>query len=242
VSGTTGSGGTSGCIEYVSAGGSAVGTHLSGGQQMDYGTAVSAVITEGNQWIEDGGTANATVLSGGFSYVLPGGTASGTIISSAEGLGGYEYVLPGAVANDMMIEDGGLSIGSGASADLVTFSSFFQSGSLALDDSVHFGGLVADFGVDTTKDLLDLLDIPYISGTTTSSWTQLTSGANASGTLQISDSTSGTTADITLLGQYTAADFHVSSDNFGGTVVFASPVASATSDPLVPVAGSTRLG
>jgi hypothetical protein len=62
---------------------------------------------------------------------------------------------------------------------------FSGGGTLLLDDAVHFGGLVAGFNVPA-----DLLDIAYISGTTTSSWTQPTSGANASGTLQIREAAS----------------------------------------------------
>jgi large repetitive protein len=96
-----------------------------------------------------------------------------------------------------------------------------------LDRSLH-GGVLAD--------MLDLHNIAYISGTTTSSWTQLTSGANASGTLQISDGTSATTADITLLGQYAAGNFHLPSDGLGGTLVIDPPAATATSEPLTGAA------
>jgi autotransporter passenger strand-loop-strand repeat protein len=156
-------------------------------------------------------------------------SCSGTIVQ-----GGTESVSSGGTASATVISSGTLEIASGGSTDTgaVTFSS---GGTLLLDDAVHFGGLVAGFNVPA--DRLDLLNISYISGTTTSSWTQLTSGANASGTLQISDGTSGTTADITLLGQYTAGNFHLSSDGLGGTLVIDPPATTAASDTIINAAG-----
>jgi len=121
-------------------------------------------------------------------------------------------------------------VASGGSAGLVTFSS---GGTLLLDDAVQFGGLVAGFNVPADK--LDLLDIAFISGTTTSSWTQLTSGTTGSGTLKISDGTSGTTANITLIGQYVAADFHLTSDGMGGTLVTDPPLTATDANPITLV-------
>lgn len=72
----------------------------------------------------------------------------------------------------MEVQSGG-SGGSGR----VTFSG---GGTLQLDDSVHFSGLVAGFA---QPDMLDLRDIAFISGTTSANWHQLTSGSTASGTL-----------------------------------------------------------
>jgi len=116
------------------------------------------------------------MLSGGFEDVLGGGTASGTVISSGT------LKIASGTASGTVISSGTLKIASGGSANLVTFSG---GGTLLVDDAVQFGGLVAGFNVPADK--LDPLDIPFISGTTTSNWTQLTSGANASGTLTISD-------------------------------------------------------
>jgi len=222
----------SGTIDYVLAGGLASGTHLNGGQQIDYGTVTGAIITAGTQDVEGGAVANATALSGGFEYVLSGGTASGTTINGS----GYEYVFSGGSANGTIISSGTLEVASGGTANVITFSS---GGLLRLDDAVHFGGLVAGFNVPA--DHLDLRNIAYISGTTTSSWTQLTSGANASGTLSISDGTPGTTANITLLGQYTAGNFHVTTDGAGGTLVTDPPVTATDPNPLVAAFG-TRHG
>ena len=55
---------------------------------------------------------------------------------------------------------------------------------------------------------------------------------NGIGTLTVSDGTH--TANILLLGQYSAAQFHVTTDGNGGTLVTDPPVVSGTaaSDPF----------
>jgi hypothetical protein len=72
---------------------------------------------------------------------------------------------------------------------------------------------------------IDLRGLAYTSGATNLSWTRLTSGANASGTLTVS---SGAAVEsLTLLGQYTAANFGATSDAFGGTLITDPPVSSS---------------
>ncbi len=95
----------------------------------------------------------------------------------------------------------------------------------------HFGGLVADFG---GPDMLDLRGVDFLSNGfhTTLEWDQLTSGSTASGTLVVSDWPVGPTAYITLLGQYTAANFHIQNDGFGGTLVTDPPVSASNQNQL----------
>jgi hypothetical protein len=104
-----------------------------------------------------------------------------------------------------------MRVESGGIVGTVTYSG---GGTLQLDDSAHFGGLVAGFA---QPDLLDLVDIAFNSGTTSATWVQ--SGTN--GTLTVTDGTH--TAHLTLLGQYVASQFHVGSDGQGGTVVTDPP-------------------
>jgi hypothetical protein len=126
----------------------------------------------------------------------------------------------------MEVASGG-SVASGR----VTFSG---GGTLQLDDSVHFsGGLVAGFA---QPDMLDLRDIAYVSGTTSGNWQQLTSGSTASGMLSVGNGTPATTANLTLLGQYAAGQFHITSDGAGGTFVTDPPVSAATDqNPIASV-------
>jgi hypothetical protein len=87
-----------------------------------------------------------------------------------------------------------------------------------------YSGLVAGFG---QSDKLDFRDIGFTSGATSATWTQ----SGTSGTLAV---TSGSeTATITLLGQYVAGNFHVSSDKHGGTFVTDPPVSSSQNLALV---------
>jgi hypothetical protein len=68
---------------------------------------------------------------------------------------------------------------------------------------------------------------------TSATWTQ---SGTTSGTLAV---TSGThIATITLLGQYVTADFHVSTDNHGGTLVTDPPVRASQTAALVSPHGS----
>jgi hypothetical protein len=116
----------------------------------------------------------------------------------------------------------GASTGSGA----VTFAG--SGGLLVLDSSASFGGLVAGFAA---TDQLDLKDIAFGSGTTVS-FTEAAS--NLSGTLTVTDGAH--TAQIALLGQYTAGEFSANSDGKGGTVITASgpSPAETTSATLAP--------
>ena len=158
--------------------------------------------------MESGALASDTVvMSGGVEIVLSGGTASGATIS-----GGFMNVTSGG------------SVGSGA----VTFAG---SGTLQLDDSQHFAGRIGGFQSVT---LLDLSDIPFVAGTTSATWNQVTSGSTASGTLGVTDGTHS--ANITLLGQYVVANFHIQNDGHGGTVVMDPPVSATTDQNLIALA------
>ena len=162
-----------------------------------------------------------------------GGSASGTVIDS----GGFVYVASGGSISGVTISGGTLDLASGASvvsgALTLTFSS---GGELVLNDAVQFGGFVAGF---SGTDSIDLVDIAYVasggSGSpTTVSWTQLvSSGANASGTLTVSGG--GSSANITLLGQYVTANFGIQSNGVGGTLVTDPPVAPTDANPVTLV-------
>jgi hypothetical protein len=114
----------------------------------------------------------------------------------------------------------GGSIGTGA----VTFA-VSGGGILQLDSSQSFSGTVAGFG---QPDLIDFRDVPFTAGVTSVSWTQQTPGSAGSGTLTVSSG--GLAASITLLGQYSAAQFTSASDGHGGTLVGDPPVVAQT-DP-----------
>ena len=169
--------------------------------------------------MEAGGSASATTLSGGVQDVVAGGFATGTIVRGT----GYAYVAAGGTASGTILSGGEFEVASGGStgAGVVTFSG---GGTLQLDDSIHFGGLVANFLSATEH--LDLADIPFVSGATSATF----SGGTASGTLTVTDGAH--IAHIALLGNYTASQFNVTFafDGHGGTLVTDPPVTALT-DP-----------
>jgi autotransporter passenger strand-loop-strand repeat protein len=136
--------------------------------------------------------------------------ASGAVVSS----GGYELVESGSVDSGVTISGGTFEVQSGGSTGSGAVS-FAGGGLLLLDASAHFGGLVAGFG---QPDMLDLKDIAFGSGARVSF---AEAGNNLSGTLTVTDGTH--TANIELLGQYTASQFAAASDNNGGTIVTDPP-------------------
>jgi autotransporter passenger strand-loop-strand repeat protein len=197
---------------------------VSGGYTSDNGVTVygsgvtngTIVSRGGYEIVSSGGVASGTVVSrGGHELVGPGGVTSGTVVYR----GGAEVVQNGGVANGTFIDGGRLEIQGGGSTSAVATRFATSGGILQLDSSLTFGGLVAGFG---KPDQLDLRDIAFISGTTHPTWTQ----SGTTGTLAVTDGTH--TADITLLGQYVAGNFHVRTDNHGGTIVTDPPVKTAT--------------
>ena len=90
-----------------------------------------------------------------------------------------------------------------------------------MNGTTTFSGTVAGLAMG---DFLDLRDISFISGTTSATFTE--AGSNTSGTLTVSDGTH--IANLTLLGQYVTAQFHLTSDGHGGTVVTDPPLTVAT--------------
>jgi hypothetical protein len=91
---------------------------------------------------------------------------------------------------------------------------------LKIDHAADVRGTVAGFG---SNDVLDLADLAFGKNTTLG---YAANTSNTGGTLTVSDGTH--TANIALLGQYTAASFVMSADGFGGTHIQDSPPATLT--------------
>jgi len=167
--------------------------------------------------VVSGGTESGTIVSG--TDIVVSGTASGATVGS----GGFELVESGGIDSAVTISGGTFEVASGGltGSGAVSFASS-GGGTLQLDASVSFGGLVAGFGA---PDHLDLRDIAFGSGTHVSF---AEAGNNQSGTLTVTDGVHS--ANIMLLGQYTAGQFTSASDGHGGTLIGDPPVAAAN-DP-----------
>jgi autotransporter passenger strand-loop-strand repeat protein len=215
--------------QQVESGGTAIGMTLSEGGEQYVGAGGTAIGTDFVSYAAEGGHGTPRGTIAGTQYV--DGLASGTVV----GTGGYQVVNSGGTISAAGISGGTIELQSGASDGAAPIT-FTGAGELILDASASFAGTVAGFGSASLNDTIDFADIPFVAsgaaGTTTVAWTQLTSGANASGTLQVSGG--GHSADITLLGQYLVGNFTASSDNHGGTLVTDPPVTAATDpNPLI---------
>jgi autotransporter passenger strand-loop-strand repeat protein len=183
------------------------------------GLAIDTIVSSGGKEVVSHGgiTSNTVVESGGREGV--GGVTNGTVVHG----GGLEVVASGGVASGTLIDGGTLRIRSGGLIGSTTFAPN-AGGLIRFDSSLTFrGGLVAGFG---QSDQLDLFDLAFTSSVH-ATWNQATTSR---GRLAVTDGIH--TAHFTLLGQYVAGNFHVSTDGHGGTLVTEQPV-SASSIALV---------
>jgi autotransporter passenger strand-loop-strand repeat protein len=195
-----------GGFEVVSVGGfDRGGTQISGGEQDVYGAASNVLVETGSQVVEAGGIASATgIFAGGLEYVSSGGTAI-----------------------DTTIEGGILEVARGGSTGSKPISFTAAGGDLQLDASQSFVGLIAGFGSPPgVTEEIDLRDIAFDKNTHVK-FKEAKDGL--SGTLTVREGSN--VATLTLLGQYTTADFTLSSDGHGGTLI-TDPSGSATSPVL----------
>ncbi|HEX3972483.1 MAG TPA: hypothetical protein VHX19_14230, partial [Stellaceae bacterium] len=79
------------------------------------------------------------------------------------------------------------------------------------------GGIISGFGIPGG---IDLTTVAFNSATTSATFAE--AGNNLSGTLTVTDGTN--TANLTLLGQYSTANFNVHTDGGAGTLVTDPPV------------------
>lgn len=225
--------------QNVYSGGTAINTTMDGGSQMVYGTVTQTIIGNGAiQYLH--GTASLTTVNAGSQqnvyadgfatgttinaggYQLDWGAASGTVVNggvqyvfgSAIGttvLAGAQHVQSGGSADDTTIGAGALAyVHSGGTIDDVVFTG--PNATLVLDEAESFTGTISGW---QDYDSINLGDILFSDGVTSLAYAA--NGDNSGGTLTVSDGTH--TATLNLLGQYSAADFALSSDGHGGTLI-----------------------
>jgi autotransporter passenger strand-loop-strand repeat protein len=220
-------------------------TVLSGGLLfVEFGaTAINAVLSSGASATVDqssiaGGT---TVLSGGLQQLFVGGSASGTVLNGGKEIvsgnstkeqlalvnsGGLELVSASGILASATISGGTVEIGNGGQLSGTASFATSGGGTVQLDQAISYASAGAVVSGFTLGDFIDFRAVGYTPGATSATWNQITSGANASGTLTVSSG--GTSADITLLGQYLQGNFKISDDTHGGTVVADPPVVAQT--------------
>ncbi len=198
-----------GGLETVESGGAAVGAVLSGGTQtvMKGAIANGTVVLGGEEDVS--GTANGTVVSaGGSAEMSSGGQANSLIIDT----GGSATVMSGGAVSGATLSGGTLEIKSGG---LVLSSTMtFSGGELVLDDT-KFKGKIDNFN-STDPDSIDLTAINFAT------MTLGYSGNSTSGTLSVSDGTH--TMKLTMIGDFTAANFQATTDGGVGTLITVSGI------------------
>jgi len=189
-----------------------------GGIVIDTGgnMIVNQGLLEGELTI-DSAIANSGTIAANSGQVIAGGAIENSGKLWADG---SNLTASGAVAGSGTDEitgkatfEFGAVVGSGQAVDFDAGS----TGTLRLDKSQSFAGTVAGLAQNGSN-FLDLSDI--IFGTATKA---TYSGTSSSGSLQVTDGTH--TADIGLLGNYTASTFVTASDGHGGTLVHDPAVA-----------------
>jgi autotransporter passenger strand-loop-strand repeat protein len=223
---------SNGGLQVIWGGGVANGAQLlSGGTELVYGSASGTVISSGGEEIVAASDSGAIVSNGGLqviwgggiaygAHILSGGTQEvyGSAVATTVSSGGFEQVFAGGAVNGATISNGELAVNSGATAEGTI--TFVNGGTLTLDAAGDFGAVISGFA---KPDQLDLSAIAFGSGTTLS-FTEASN--NSSGTLTVTDGTH--TDNLTLLGQYTAAQFNLASDGNGGTLVTDPPAVAMT--------------
>jgi hypothetical protein len=175
----------------------------SGAWAIDSDAAYDNVaVASGADLVVRGAVSTVTVAQGAGLYVY--GTADHVTVLGTQG------IHAGGVVTDMTIGSGGTAFAlAGASVHDVTFAA--ADATLTLDRASDFGGSISGW---QDGNRLDLSDIQFSEGMT---MVYLTDVGHSSGTLTVSDGSH--TASLALLGQYTAADFALSSDGHGGTLI-----------------------
>jgi autotransporter passenger strand-loop-strand repeat protein len=198
----------------------------SGGVLAVYGSgalaAQDAINSGGNELISGGGEDAFSVVSGA-QIVENGGFTSGSVLAD----GGLELVQSGGDAISTIMSGGLLVVRSGGIVGSISFGS--GGGVVELDYSQGFNGTISGFASPAgVTEAIDLVDITFGTGTSV----KFTEAAgNTSGTLTVTDGTH--TANLTLLGQYSAANFSLSSDGNGGTLI-TDPAVTASASIAAP--------
>jgi autotransporter passenger strand-loop-strand repeat protein len=201
-----------GGVQVVSSGSTADTTLIQFGaiQVVDFGGSAIFPVVSGTQFVDSGGTTVlADVTSGGNEVVEAGGLAIATILD-----GGLMEVVSGG------------SVGPDANGEDVIFR---NGGVVQLDFSQGFNGTIAGFASPAgVTEAIDLVDITFGAGTSVKF---AEAAGNTSGTLTVTDGTH--VANLTLLGQYSTANFSLSSDGHGGTLI-TDPAVTASASIAAP--------
>lgn len=193
--------------QHVGAGGSAQGTQIGA-----YST----------QYVHGGGTSSGTVVELFGRQVIYGSDAAATIFggtqdvwgiaTNAAVVSGTQNVHSGGLARNSTIDGfASVHVFAGGAIENVTFGSKF--GDLILDEGSALTGSISGW---QSSGVIDLRGVHFDEDATTLAYAA--NSDQSGGTLTVADGTHAIA--LSLLGQYTAADFAIASDGHGGTSVY----------------------
>jgi hypothetical protein len=183
-----------------------------GAGQMDLDNHGTIIATGTNAFVIDTG-ANAITNSG----TLEATSSSGLVINSAVDNSGELWAhggnitANGAVNGGSVVLDGQATLEFGAAVSANVTLDAAATGKLVLNDSFDFSGTVSGFNGD---DQLDLRDIAFGANTSVS---YAENQDHTGGVLSVTDGSH--TANISLLGQYSADGFSLVADDHIGTLL-----------------------
>jgi hypothetical protein len=167
--------------------------------------------------VSNGTQHEAINLAGNYmqsSWHLSADKTGGTIVVDPPAVA--SNTAPGDTTNNGTVRSGELLELKPGTPENVQFAA--GTGTLQLDDSQHFAGLISGFG---GQDVIDLADIAFSPNM---SLGYAANTNNSAGNLTVNDGTR--VASLALLGNYMASSFVASSDGHGGTFIEASQIAS----------------
>ncbi|WP_212384181.1 calcium-binding protein [Bradyrhizobium sp. AUGA SZCCT0158] len=191
---------------------------ISGAGQLGAGQMIlineGTIIATGSNSLEIDTGANTIVNSGTLEATGSGGLVIDSNLDNSGLLwaNGADITLNGSVTGDgTALIDGVATIEFEAASSVnVTFAAE-ATGTLKLGDSFDFSGIVSGFNED---DHFDLLDVSFGEGTSVS---YVENSEETGGTLTVSDGVH--TANISLLGDYSADGFIFAADATTGTLL-----------------------
>jgi RTX calcium-binding nonapeptide repeat (4 copies) len=152
------------------------------------------------------------------------GTVSGAVTNSGliEASGNHLLNIAGNITGTGSIEVlNNATVELGGSVASTQSLSFAQTGTLVLDHSSTFSGVIS--GLVDVNQQVDLKDFTFTSGHVAAA----TSFANGYTTLVVSNDFTAQSVSFTLAGNYTGATWHFAQDSGTGTIFYDPPAADA---------------
>jgi autotransporter passenger strand-loop-strand repeat protein len=174
--------------------------------------------------------ANFSATSDGHGGTLitdPPITSGGSSVATNPASGSGSEGIAGAPGSGTTVHSGGYELGGGGTQPAEPNGVFFSGGGMQLDSLLsQFAGVISGFDLG---DDIGPHSLGFGSSSNAISWMRASSWADAPRVAK-----EGNIANLSLLGQYSAANFNAGADSHGGTLITDPPASSSVVEtPLV---------